>query len=199
MGVTEPRAPTPALSLPGSGPPPRTGLRVDPAARKWNAIFKALTGFVREWPAIGTTGTEGVVTRWISEQRRQHRLGALPADQVARLDGAPCHGDSAAVPWPMKNGGGPGWKRSSAIAETSDLAHVETEADEHERTLGVWIHNQRQRQSRGGPRRGQVESPGREVTRLGWPRACTASLDDMRVAPGWGWNLRFKESRGLPC
>ena len=130
------------------------GLRVrhrtraeDPGARRWNATFQALRSFVGRtgrWPVSGTDGTEGELTLWIAEQRRRHRRGLLSEDRITRLD--------AAGPWRLSSRAladeDRWWTRLQEAAtyrsETGRWPRWRNPANEHERVLGVWIHDQRQ-------------------------------------------------------
>ncbi|MBG0738895.1 helicase associated domain-containing protein [Paeniglutamicibacter antarcticus] len=124
---------------------------VEPAARAWHRVSTDLMTFTADtgrWPNPAGEDGEAFLARWLAEQRRRHRRGELSADRIEKLDDAgPWRYSSRALADEKR-----WWTRLEEVTdylrEPGSWPQWKTAADEHERVLGVWLHEQRQKSAR---------------------------------------------------
>lgn len=122
------------------------------AAKRWLQQVQAVQDFIASTgrqPQPQSRGHEQTLYRWLTQQRKAHREGTLTPSQVQALDWlgnwqTPPRQQTLDEQWRSRVR-----ELATFVERTGELPHYRRYTTEREHTLGVWLHIQTQRRSRG--------------------------------------------------
>lgn len=123
----------------------------DRPSTRWRQRLEEVLAFQTSYhrlPKSTAEGTEGILGRWMALQGRAYQQGRMSSAKIVLLEGL--EGWNLDLPQHRRD---QHWYAmldavSAFVASTGQMPRYRNYATEHERTLGVWLHNQHQRRSK---------------------------------------------------